>query len=45
MRTLVVEGCREVTLTVTDENRQAIELYERVGFRTLTSFDAYVWGE
>jgi ribosomal protein S18 acetylase RimI-like enzyme len=45
MKTLLVEGCQEVTLTVTDENRHAIGLYERVGFRTLTSFDAYVWGE
>jgi ribosomal protein S18 acetylase RimI-like enzyme len=45
MKTLLLEGCREVTLTVTDENRHAIELYERVGFGTLTSFDAYVWGD
>jgi len=44
MRTLLLEGCREATLTVTDRNRHAIELYERTGFATLRTFEAYVWG-
>lgn len=43
LRSMIVTGCREATLTVTDSNRKAIELYERVGFRTLTTFDAFVW--
>jgi ribosomal protein S18 acetylase RimI-like enzyme len=36
-------GCRRVSLTVTTANREAIELYERIGFRTLRRFSAYVW--
>lgn len=36
-------GCQSVTLTVTANNRGAGELYERVGFRTLRQFRAYVW--
>ena len=31
------------TLTVTTANREAIQLYERMGFRTVKSFRAYVW--
>jgi len=34
---------RELTLTVTSENRTAVELYERLGFRTIKSFTAGVW--
>ena len=36
-------GCRRVSLTVTTANREAVELYERIGFRTLRKFCAYVW--
>jgi len=33
----------KVSLTVTSENTQALELYERVGFRKTRHFAAYVW--
>jgi ribosomal protein S18 acetylase RimI-like enzyme len=36
-------GCRTVSLTVTASNADAIALYERVGFRTVRKFGAYVW--
>ena len=36
-------GCRAVTLTVTASNQDAIGLYERVGFRTVKRFSAFVW--
>jgi ribosomal protein S18 acetylase RimI-like enzyme len=36
-------GCRKVSLTVTASNRDAVSLYERIGFRTLRRFYAYVW--
>lgn len=36
-------GCRTTSLTVTAENREAIRLYERIGFSTLRNFAAYVW--
>ena len=35
--------CRTVSLTVTTENRSARMLYERLGFRTVKKFEAYVW--
>ena len=34
---------RELTLTVTSENRGAVLLYEKLGFRTIKSFTAGVW--
>jgi ribosomal protein S18 acetylase RimI-like enzyme len=34
---------RELTLTVTSENRTAVRLYEHLGFRTIKSFTAGVW--
>ena len=34
---------RELTLTVTSENRTAVQLYENLGFRTIKSFTAGVW--
>jgi ribosomal protein S18 acetylase RimI-like enzyme len=34
---------RELTLTVTSDNRSAVQLYERLGFRTIKSFTAAVW--
>ena len=36
-------GCRKTSLTVTASNREAIELYEDVGFTTIRKFFAYVW--
>jgi ribosomal protein S18 acetylase RimI-like enzyme len=36
-------GCRDATLTVTAANEGAVALYERVGFRTVRRFSAYVW--
>ena len=36
-------GCRGVSLTVTSANRDAVALYERVGFRTIRQFSAYAW--
>ena len=35
--------CRSVSLTVTASNREAVSLYERVGFRTVRRFSACVW--
>jgi ribosomal protein S18 acetylase RimI-like enzyme len=32
-----------LTLTVTEANRSAVELYQRLGYRTLRVFDAFVW--
>jgi ribosomal protein S18 acetylase RimI-like enzyme len=40
---LVNAGCRSVSLTVTESNIEAIELYERLGFRTSKKFTACVW--
>jgi ribosomal protein S18 acetylase RimI-like enzyme len=34
---------KELSLTVTAENRTAVQLYERLGFSTLKSFTAGVW--
>jgi ribosomal protein S18 acetylase RimI-like enzyme len=36
-------GCVSASLTVTAENRTAVRLYERVGFRTVRQFSAYAW--
>lgn len=36
-------GCRKTSLTVTASNRDAIKLYEEVGFTTIRQFCAYVW--
>ncbi len=36
-------GCTSVSLTVTCSNRDAIGLYESIGFRTRTTFPALVW--
>jgi ribosomal protein S18 acetylase RimI-like enzyme len=36
-------GCRAATLTVTAANTNAVELYERVGFRIMRQFSAYAW--
>jgi len=36
-------GCLSATLTVTAANRDAVSLYERVGFETTRKFRALVW--
>lgn len=36
-------GFSALSLTVTEANRPALELYRRMGFTTLREFDAYVW--
>ena len=43
LTTLRDMGCDSATLTVTSTNRNAVELYERVGFRTIRQFTAFVW--
>lgn len=40
---LLRNGCRKASLTVTHANQRALRLYERVGFRTIHSFGAFVW--
>jgi ribosomal protein S18 acetylase RimI-like enzyme len=43
IETLRRAGCRRVSLTVTSSNREAIALYERVGFQRQRRFRAIVW--
>jgi ribosomal protein S18 acetylase RimI-like enzyme len=43
MAAMARNGCRLVSLTVTASNKEAIRLYESLGFRLRHSFDAYVW--
>ena len=40
---LAKAGYQEVSLTVTDENAGAVQLYERLGFETFRTFGAFVW--
>lgn len=40
---LASQGCRSVSLTVTNDNLNAIRLYESVGFRNRRNFGAFVW--
>lgn len=40
---LGAHGCLRASLTVTAANHDAVALYERVGFRTVRLFSAYVW--
>jgi GNAT superfamily N-acetyltransferase len=40
---IVRAGVRELSLTVTEANSPAVELYERNGFSTLHRFEAMVW--
>jgi ribosomal protein S18 acetylase RimI-like enzyme len=40
---LVELGCTSVSLTVTCTNRDAVRLYESMGFRSQTTFPALVW--
>ncbi|HUJ23922.1 MAG TPA: GNAT family N-acetyltransferase [Bryobacteraceae bacterium] len=43
LMTLREHGATKVSLTVTAANEDAVRLYERMGFRTLRKFLAYVW--
>jgi Acetyltransferases len=43
MVSLAERGCRKVSLTVTASNQVAIQLYQRMGFRAMRRFAAYVW--
>jgi ribosomal protein S18 acetylase RimI-like enzyme len=43
LTTLRDMGCKAASLTVTTSNTEAVSLYERVGFRTVRRFSAYVW--
>lgn len=43
LQSLADAGCRSASLTVTDANRDAVLLYERVGFETVRRFSACVW--
>ena len=43
LMTLREHGCRNVSLTVTASNEEAVRLYEHIGFRTVRTFSAYVW--
>jgi ribosomal protein S18 acetylase RimI-like enzyme len=36
-------GCEKTSLTVTASNTDAIRLYQRIGFRSVRRFAAYVW--
>jgi ribosomal protein S18 acetylase RimI-like enzyme len=40
---LARSGAKTVSLTVTAANREAVRLYERVGFRIVRRFSAFVW--
>lgn len=43
LMTLKEVECHAVSLTVTAVNRDAVALYEKVGFRTIRRFSAYAW--
>jgi ribosomal protein S18 acetylase RimI-like enzyme len=43
LTTLRDAQCHAASLTVTAANREAVELYERVGFTVVRRFSAYVW--
>jgi ribosomal protein S18 acetylase RimI-like enzyme len=43
LTTLREMGCVSASLTVTAANEDAVSLYERMGFRTIRRFSAFVW--
>ncbi len=43
MQSLARHKCRKASLTVTSSNAEAIGAYERVGFKKVRNFAAYVW--
>jgi ribosomal protein S18 acetylase RimI-like enzyme len=42
-QSLQQRGGSELSLTVTEANKRAVELYERLGFVKTKVFDAFVW--
>ncbi len=40
---LAAHGCQSVSLTVTQSNKTAVRLYERMGFTNRRNFAAYIW--
>jgi ribosomal protein S18 acetylase RimI-like enzyme len=42
-RALRQRGFELLSLTVTEGNERAVQLYERLGFSTTRVFDAFVW--
>lgn len=40
---LVESGCDSITLTVTEQNRTAVDLYRQLGYEVLHRFDAMLW--
>ena len=43
LQALYDSGCTSASLTVTAANKDAVALYERVGFTTIRKFAAYAW--
>jgi ribosomal protein S18 acetylase RimI-like enzyme len=43
LHSLAAHGCEKTSLTVTASNQEAIRLYQRMGFRAMRRFAAYVW--
>jgi ribosomal protein S18 acetylase RimI-like enzyme len=43
LSTLRQMNCRTASLTVTGSNQEAVNLYERMGFRPARRFFAFVW--
>ena len=43
MTAMVNDGCERASLTVTASNTGAIQLYQRLGYRSTRRFAAYVW--
>ncbi len=43
LQSLAQHGCDKTSLTVTSSNLEAIQLYQRMGFRSMRRFAAYVW--
>lgn len=39
----LTRGCQALSLTVSASNDGAVRLYQRIGFRTIRQFRAYVW--
>ncbi|MGH9630012.1 MAG: GNAT family N-acetyltransferase [Bryobacteraceae bacterium] len=43
LRAMADHGCEKASLTVTAVNQEAIQLYQRMGFRAMRRFAAFVW--
>jgi ribosomal protein S18 acetylase RimI-like enzyme len=42
---LQARGCEAITLTVTEQNTDAVTLYQRLGYRVQHRFDAMLWAK